>query len=298
MTLFNTRTAVKCFSGSGHRPRPPRGCRRGPPARGSVRSRPRPRSGGCCGCRRSDPRRGGRDRRRRPISTVPKSLRPVEKIAGFEVAVCSASSGVKPASTKRSSSWWRLKPGSTPTPAGVSVPARNGTPARRMRPTISSSCRTNSLPDRQRIRGEVLEDALRELGPGLLAPRGRRVPQVRVLRHVDDVDQPLAALPVERRALPGPASSRGSRGAPLSFAASKVSRKRAGPFLPSRSSVLCRASCPRRRRSGARSSSGRRRTLRAARTASGTWPANAMLPLAALLGDREVGVARERTTGS
>ena len=47
--------------------------------------------------------------------------------AGLSVAVCSASSGVKPAATKRSSSWCRLMPGSTSTPAGVSVPARNGT---------------------------------------------------------------------------------------------------------------------------------------------------------------------------
>jgi len=59
------------------------------------------------------------------------------------VAVCSASSGVKPAATNRCSSRCRLMPGVTPTPAGVSVPARNGTPAECSLRTISSSWSTN-----------------------------------------------------------------------------------------------------------------------------------------------------------
>ncbi len=65
-----------------------------------------------------------------PGSTVPRSFSRPKNRAGSRVAAWSASRGVKPHSaTSRASSSCRLKPGKTYGTPGVSVPARNGTPA-------------------------------------------------------------------------------------------------------------------------------------------------------------------------
>ena len=52
-----------------------------------------------------------------------------------------------------------------------------------------------SPPDRQRVGGETLEDRLLRRGISRLDPCARRIGDVRILRLVDDVDQPLTALP-------------------------------------------------------------------------------------------------------
>src|SRR6185295_8592902 len=88
-----------------------------------------------------------------------------------------------------------------------------------------------SFPHRKRIRREVPEDALRELGPGLLAPGHRGVAPVGVLRHVDDVDQPLAALPVERGALPGRLLREAAQQGTLLLRVEGVEETRRGLFL-------------------------------------------------------------------
>src|ERR1700739_4819464 len=59
------------------------------------------------------------------------------------------------------------------------------------------------LPDGKRIGVEVLDDSGREFGPAFLAPECGRIFAVRIFRHVDGVNEPLASLPVESRALPG-----------------------------------------------------------------------------------------------
>ena len=126
-----------------------------------------------------------------------------EKRAGLIVAVCSASSGVNPAATNRCSSRCRLMPGVTSTPAGVSVPARNGTPRH-----------VQLLHDVELVFDEALGAPRADRRPcsaridfcdagyffsihvrGVYAMSGSFVKSI-------DVDEPLPALPEQRRALP------------------------------------------------------------------------------------------------
>ena len=134
--------------------------------------------------------------------TAPPDSLP-RKRAGLIVAVCSASSGVKPAATKRCSSKCRLMPGVTSTPAGVSVPARNGTPAAWSFRTMSNSCWTNRRRTSSGSVSMLPSDRLPHRRILLVDPRARRVREVRILRVVDHVDEPLSPLPEQRRALPG-----------------------------------------------------------------------------------------------
>src|SRR5262249_28062684 len=60
-----------------------------------------------------------------------------------------------------------------------------------------------ALADRERIGVELLEDRLRETWPAPVAPRHRRILAIGIVADIDRIDQPLAALPVQRGTLPG-----------------------------------------------------------------------------------------------
>ena len=128
-------------------------------------------------------------------------------------------------------------------------------------------------------------------GQRLLAPGHRGVPQVGVLRHVDDVDQPLAALPVERGALPGRLLRETAEQGALLLRVEGVEETRRALFLREELRLRRRASLENADQVLpallARVARLRRPHL------VGNVPRENDLPLPALLGDGQVGVVRD-----
>jgi len=133
-----------------------------------------------------------------PFFDAPELIFHPEEARGLRVAVCSASTGVNPAATKRCNSSWRLKPGKIWTPAGVSVPATNGTPALCSIPTTSSSFSINFLRVARIIGPVALRDLFRDRFHVLVLHDPGTVFHTRVFAEITRVDQIATAFPNQR----------------------------------------------------------------------------------------------------
>ena len=159
-------------------------------------------SSACCECRPADSRRAAPGRRVFPARSFPARSSIPRNFAGFRVAVCSASIGVKPAATNRWSSSCRLKPGKIYTPGGVSVPARKWNTGAVHRVHHFQFFFYETLPRGEIIGVEVMHDLLGEALPRHIFPVGRRVLGPGIVSEVRLINQVAAALPHQRRALP------------------------------------------------------------------------------------------------
>ena len=124
-------------------------------------------------------------------------------LAGLSVAVCRACIGVKPRLHEQSELLVQAE-------AGEDVHARRRVGAGHERHAGAEHGERHVelhlhelLAHRQGIGVHVLHDVAHEHGPGVVLPCGRRILRERIVAQVDVIDQPLPALPHERRHLPG-----------------------------------------------------------------------------------------------